>query len=62
LLCKHDHVVPIPGTRRIRYLEQNAGAANVALTAAEISELDVLFAPERISGDRYQAAGMLGIE
>ena len=62
LLSKHSHVVPIPGTRRIRYLEQNAGAASATLSAAEVSQLDGLFTPERVSGNRYQAAGMLGIE
>ena len=62
LLCKHSHVVPIPGTRRIRYLEQNAGATSATLSAAEVLELDALFTPDRVSGARYPAAGMLGIE
>ena len=62
LLCKHPHVVPIPGTRRITYLEQNAAAADMALSTAEVAELDALFPPEAIVGGRYPEAGMVGIE
>lgn len=62
LLAKHPHVVPIPGTRRIPYLEQNIAAASLALSAAEVAELDRLFAPERVAGARYPDAGMAGIE
>jgi aryl-alcohol dehydrogenase-like predicted oxidoreductase len=62
LLGKHPHVVPIPGTRRIPYLEQNALAADVQLSAEEIAELDQIFAPERVAGARYPEAGMAGIE
>ena len=62
LLCKHPHVVPIPGTRRINYLEQNAAAADMALSSAEIAGLDALFPPEAIVGGRYPEAGMVGIE
>ncbi len=62
LLCKHPHVVPIPGTRRINYLEQNAAAADFALLKTEIAELDALFPPEAVKGGRYPEAGMVGIE
>ncbi|UGQ13135.1 aldo/keto reductase [Yinghuangia sp. ASG 101] len=44
------YVVPIPGTKTPRYLVDNAGAADVVLSAAELSELDALPAPE---GSRY---------
>ena len=62
LLCKHPHVVPIPGTRRINYLEQNAAAADFALSAAEVAELDALFPTDAVEGGRYPEAGMVGIE
>jgi aryl-alcohol dehydrogenase-like predicted oxidoreductase len=62
LLCKHPHVVPIPGTRRINYLEQNAAATDFVLTSAEIAELDALFPPDAVEGGRYPEAGMVGIE
>ena len=45
LLAKGDHVIPIPGTKRLRYLEENAAAADLALTPAEIAELDALEPP-----------------
>jgi len=62
MLSKHKHVVPIPGTRRIRYLAQNAAAPGFVLSAEEVAELDGLFAPERVVGQRYAQAGMAGIE
>ena len=62
LLCKHPHVVPIPGTRRINYLEQNAAASGFVLSPSEIAELDALFPPEAVAGERYPEAGMVGIE
>ena len=62
LLNKHPHVVPIPGTRRIAYLEQNVAATDLDLSRGEIAELDTIFAPEKVAGERYPAAGMAGIE
>ncbi len=62
LLARHPHVIPIPGTRRIAYLEQNAAAVGHPLSTAEIAELDRLFDPAKISGQRYPEAGMAGIE
>jgi aryl-alcohol dehydrogenase-like predicted oxidoreductase len=62
LLAKQPQVVPIPGTRRIAYLEQNAAATAVSLSAAEVAELDALFAPDKVAGERYTAAGMVGLE
>jgi aryl-alcohol dehydrogenase-like predicted oxidoreductase len=44
-------VVPIPGTKRIRYLEENVGALDVELTAADIAELDAL--SDLVTGARY---------
>jgi len=63
LLAKHPHVVPIPGTRRIGYLEQNvAAAARDPLTPEQVAQLDALFDPARVAGARYLDAGMAGIE
>lgn len=62
ILNKHAHVVPIPGTRRITYLESNVGAIDVRLTADEIEQLDRLFKPTEIAGERYPDAGFAGIE
>ena len=53
LLHKGDDIVPIPGTKRRKYLEENVAAAALALTAAEIQSLDAALAPEKVSGPRY---------
>ena len=62
LLCKHPHVVPIPGTRRINYLAQNRAAVDVMLSALDIAELDALFPPDAVVGQRYPDSGRVGIE
>lgn len=62
LLRKHPHVIPIPGTRRQPYLESNASAMDLALSAQDIAELDQLFAPDKVAGARYPDAGFAGIE
>lgn len=62
LLGKHPHVIPIPGTRRIPYLESNVEAGGVVLDASEISALDNLFEPSGVAGARYPDAGFVGIE
>jgi aryl-alcohol dehydrogenase-like predicted oxidoreductase len=49
LLAQGADVAPIPGTKRVRYLEENVGALDVALTAADHARLDAL----RPAGDRY---------
>jgi aryl-alcohol dehydrogenase-like predicted oxidoreductase len=48
-------VVPIPGTKRIRYVEENLAATSVAVSADEIAFLGDVFAPGRIAGERYNA-------
>ena len=62
LLCKHPHVVPIPGTRRVNYLEQNCASTELVLSALDIAELDALFPPDAVTGERYPEAGRVGIE
>lgn len=53
LLARDESVVPIPGTKRRSYLEENAAAAEIELDATVISRLDTLFDPERVHGERY---------
>ena len=55
LLHKGDDFVPIPGTKRRSYLEENAGAAKVKLSPAEMKQLDEALKPEAVSGPRYNA-------
>lgn len=62
LLHKGDHVVPIPGTKRRKYLEENVAAAAIALDAAQIKVLDDALAPDRIAGPRYNEKMMATID
>ena len=62
LLHKHPHVVPIPGTRQIKYLEENAAAQGCVLNEQDIAQLDAMFAPNAATGQRYPDAGWVGIE
>jgi aryl-alcohol dehydrogenase-like predicted oxidoreductase len=58
LLHKGPDIVPIPGTKRRRYLEENVGAANVSLNPGEVTTLDATLAPEKIAGPRYNEKQM----
>ncbi|MDT0460348.1 aldo/keto reductase [Streptomyces sp. DSM 41527] len=53
-----DDVVPIPGTRRVKYLEENLGALAVELTAEELAAIDAAAPAARIAGTRYDEASM----
>ena len=48
-----DDVVPIPGTKRRTYLEQNVDAADIVLDAADLAAIDELFPPDSTAGSRY---------
>jgi aryl-alcohol dehydrogenase-like predicted oxidoreductase len=56
LLHKGPDLVPIPGTKRRKYLEENVAAADVRLTAEEMATLNAALAPDKISGPRYTPA------
>jgi aryl-alcohol dehydrogenase-like predicted oxidoreductase len=53
LLAQGDDVVPIPGTKRRAYLEENVGAADVHLTAADLLEIETAVPKGAAAGDRY---------
>jgi aryl-alcohol dehydrogenase-like predicted oxidoreductase len=59
LLAQGDDIVPIPGTKRRAYLEQNAAAVEVELTADDLSRIDAEV-PETV-GERYDEAGMASV-
>jgi aryl-alcohol dehydrogenase-like predicted oxidoreductase len=62
LLHKGEDIVPIPGTKRRRYLEENAGGASLALEPAEIDQLDRALPPEAVAGPRYSEQMMAFID
>lgn len=55
VLAQGSHIVPIPGTKRRRYLEENIAAVEITLDPGEQAAIAALFAPQAIAGDRYEA-------
>ncbi len=62
LLHKGNDVVPIPGTKRRSYLEQNVASADIALSRDEMQTLDEALSPENVAGPRYGAAQMAMVD
>ncbi|MCE9562749.1 MAG: aldo/keto reductase [Planctomycetes bacterium] len=62
VLAKGDDMVPIPGTKRRKYLEENAAAAAVKLSPAEVMELEAAVPPDAVAGGRYSDASMKTID
>jgi aryl-alcohol dehydrogenase-like predicted oxidoreductase len=58
LLAQGDSIAPIPGTKRRKYLEDNAGAAEVRLDAAALARIDALVPRGAAAGERYGELGM----
>lgn len=62
LLAQGDDIIPIPGTKRITYLQDNLGALDVQLTAQELATISAAFPPGVAAGQRYTQEGMKGID
>jgi aryl-alcohol dehydrogenase-like predicted oxidoreductase len=62
LLAQGDNVAPIPGTKRVSYLEENAAAADIELSKEELDQIESLFAVDNIAGERYAPAGMQSLD
>jgi aryl-alcohol dehydrogenase-like predicted oxidoreductase len=62
LLHQGDDVAPIPGTKRTRYLEENAAAVDIELGDEQLAALNETFAPGVVAGDRYAPGGMATVE
>jgi aryl-alcohol dehydrogenase-like predicted oxidoreductase len=58
VLHKGEDLVPIPGTKRRKYLEENLGSADIRLDAGDMQRLDAALAPDKVSGPRYAPANM----
>jgi aryl-alcohol dehydrogenase-like predicted oxidoreductase len=61
LLAQHPRIVPIPGTRRLTRIEENAGATALALSADEVADLDAIASSIGVVGNRYNDAGMAAV-
>jgi len=55
VLAQGEDLVPIPATKRIRYIEQNAAAVDIKLTEDEMEQINNVFPPHAAAGDRYPA-------
>ena len=61
LLAQGDDVVPIPGTKRVAYLEENLGALGVRLSADDRRRIDEAMPPGAAKGGRYPDAQLRGV-
>jgi len=62
VMAQGDDVVPIPGTKRVAYLEENLGAADVALTVEDLQRIEEIAPRSAVAGERYAAAQMEAID
>ena len=58
VLAQGEDVVPIPGTKHVRYLDENIGALEVKLSDEDLKRLDEILPPGAAAGERYHARGM----
>jgi aryl-alcohol dehydrogenase-like predicted oxidoreductase len=58
VLAQGEDLVPIPGTRRVKYLDENIGALNVKLATADLAHIDEIAPRGATAGARYHAEGM----
>jgi len=61
VLAQGEDIVPIPGTKHVRYLDENIGALEVTLTDADLRRLDEILPPRAAAGSRYHARGMAAV-
>lgn len=61
LLSKGPDIVPIPGTKQLRYIEENVAAANISLSVEEQRQLETATASLPVVGERYTLEGMKGV-
>lgn len=62
VLSKGDDVVPIPGTKRRTYLEENAAAVAIRLTPDDVADLEAAVPQNEIAGERYAPANLKAID
>jgi aryl-alcohol dehydrogenase-like predicted oxidoreductase len=54
--------VPIPGTKQVRYLEENVGALRISLTKSDLARIDAAAPKGSAAGTRYPEAGMQNVD
>jgi aryl-alcohol dehydrogenase-like predicted oxidoreductase len=61
VLAQGDDIVPIPGTKHVRYLDENIGALEVHLSQEDLERLDAILPPGAAAGQRYHERGMASV-
>ena len=61
VLAQGEDIVPIPGTKRLKYLEENAAAVRIRLSADEIAQLNAILPPGAAAGTRYPEGAMAAV-
>jgi aryl-alcohol dehydrogenase-like predicted oxidoreductase len=62
VLAQGEDIVPIPGTKRRKYLEENVGAVDVKITPQELPQINELAQPGVAAGTRYPETGMQSVD
>jgi len=62
VLKQGDHIFPIPGTKRIKYLDENAGAVDIDLSKEELDAIEAVFPASEVEGLRYPASFMQSVD
>lgn len=62
VLAQGDHIIPIPGTRRVDHLDENVAATGLTLTADDVAEIERILPPGFAAGDRYTELQWYGAE
>jgi aryl-alcohol dehydrogenase-like predicted oxidoreductase len=62
VLAQGEDIVPIPGTKRVKYLDDNLGGVNVRLTADDLAQIETVFPAGAAAGERYQPQAMQTID
>ncbi|WP_291911709.1 aldo/keto reductase [Chitinophaga sp. CB10] len=58
LLAQGDDIIPIPGTKRRKYLQENAAAADIQLDAQDLASIEAILQKNQVAGERYSEGGM----
>jgi aryl-alcohol dehydrogenase-like predicted oxidoreductase len=62
VLAQGEHIIPIPGTKKRKYLEENAGSVDVELAAADFKEIEELLARYPNTGERYNEEALRQVD
>jgi aryl-alcohol dehydrogenase-like predicted oxidoreductase len=61
ILSQGEDIIPIPGTRNLKYLTENINSTKICLNNNDLTKIDAIFYPGAVKGDRYTEEGMKGL-